>query len=106
MIHESITSVENESEINPLNNKVLTFLALATSIDALAVGVSFAFLNVSILFSIFCIGLTTFVLSLIGILIGKLSGERLKKKAGLFGGIVLMLLGLKILLEHLNILFN
>lgn len=104
MVFDSIKSEENDSQINPLNNKVLIYLSLATSIDALAVGVSFAFLDVSILFSIICIGITTFVLSVIGIYIGKLSGERLKKKAGLFGGFVLMFIGVKILLEHLGII--
>ncbi|MDZ5472382.1 manganese efflux pump MntP family protein [Bacillus sp. 31A1R] len=107
MVIDSINSQEDEgSPINPLNNKVLIYLSLATSIDALAVGVGFAFLNVSILFSIICIGITTFLLSIIGIFIGKLSGERLKKKAGIFGGFVLILIGLKILLEHLGIIFN
>ncbi|WP_102346119.1 manganese efflux pump MntP [Bacillus sp. Marseille-P3661] len=106
MVYDSIKNEENDSYINPLNNKVLLYLSLATSIDALAVGVSFAFLNVSILFSIICIGVTTFVLSIIGIFIGKLSGERLKKKAGLFGGFVLILIGIKILVEHLGIIFN
>jgi len=105
MIFDSIKDGGNNSEINPLNNKVLVYLSLATSIDALAVGVSFAFLDVSILFSIICIGVITFVLSLVGILIGKLSGERLKKKAGLFGGLVLMLIGIKILLEHLGFVY-
>ena len=103
MIYDSLTEVEETRTINPLNNKVLLFLSLATSIDALAVGVTFAFLDVSILFSIISIGIITFILSTLGIIIGKISGERLKKKAELFGGIVLALIGIKILLEHLNV---
>lgn len=105
MVYDSIKSDESDSTINPLNTKVLVSLSIATSIDALAIGVSFAFLDVSIIFSIISIGITTFVLSLIGILIGKLSGEKLKKKAGIFGGFVLILIGIKILLEHLEIIF-
>jgi len=106
MVFDSIKNEDNNSRVNPLDNKVLIYLSIATSVDALAVGVSFAFLDVSILFSIICIGITTFILSIIGIFIGKLSGERLKKKAELFGGIVLMLIGIKILLEHLGLFFT
>ncbi|QOR64835.1 manganese efflux pump [Cytobacillus suaedae] len=106
MIFDSIISDANDTRVNPLNNKVLIYLSLDTSIDALEVGVSFAFLNVSILFSIICIAITTLVLSVIGIYIGKLSGERLKKQAGLFGGFVLMFIGTKILLEHLGFFFK
>lgn len=98
MIFDSFTEVEENQSINPLDHKVLLFLSLATSIDALAVGVTFAFLDVSILFSIISIGIITFILSTLGIIIGKISGERLKKKAELFGGIVLALIGIKILL--------
>lgn len=103
MIYDSFTGAEENQSINPLNNKVLLFLSLATSIDALVVGVTLAFLDVSILFSIICIGIITFTLSTIGIIIGKLSGDKLKKKAELFGGIVLALIGIKILLEHLYV---
>lgn len=80
-------------------------LALATSIDALAVGVSFAFLRVdNILFSVSLIGITTFILSVIGVKIGNVFGLKYKSKAELAGGIVLVLMGIKILLEHLGIL--
>jgi putative Mn2+ efflux pump MntP len=75
-------------------------LAIATSIDALAVGVSFAFLQVRIGPAVVCIGLITLTLSMAGIKLGRLFGDRWKAKAELAGGIVLVLMGIKILLEH------
>lgn len=99
---------EDEEEINKtesrLNIRELFVLAVATSIDALAVGITFAFLDVSILPAITIIGCTTFVLSVIGVFIGNIFGSRYKSKAELAGGIILVLLGVKILLEHLGIL--
>ena len=82
----------------------MLMLAVATSIDALAVGISFAFLKVPILPAIALIGCTTFVLSLIGVWIGNRFGSRFKSKAEVTGGVILILIGLKILLEHLGIL--
>ena len=79
-------------------------LAVATSIDALAVGVTFAFLQVSILPAVCFIGATTFILSCIGIRIGHVFGLKCKSRAELFGGAVLILMGIKILLEHLGVL--
>lgn len=79
-------------------------LAVATSIDALAVGVTFAFLQVSILPAVTFIGLTTFLLSSIGVWVGALFGSKFQSKAELAGGLILILMGLKILLEHLGIL--
>jgi len=79
-------------------------LAIATSIDALAVGVSFAFLSVSIVSAVLFIGITTFTISVVGVKIGNLFGTKYKSKAELAGGIVLILIGIKILLEHLEIL--
>lgn len=78
-------------------------LAVATSIDALAVGVTFAFLQVNIVPAISFIGATTFILSAIGIRIGNIFGAKYKSKAELVGGIVLILMGVKILLEHLGV---
>lgn len=83
--------------------EVLT-LAVATSIDALAVGISFAFLQVEILKVVSVIGVTTFVLSIIGIAVGHMFGSKYEKKATLAGGIILILIGLKILLEHTGII--
>ena len=79
-------------------------LAVATSIDALAVGVTFAFLQFSILPAVCFIGATTFILSCIGIRIGHVFGLKYKSRAELFGGAVLILMGTKILLEHLGVL--
>ena len=96
----------HEGESCPANFTVreLLVLAVATSIDALAVGISFAFLKVPILPAIALIGCTTFVLSLIGVWIGNRFGSRFKSKAEVAGGVILILIGLKILLEHLGIL--
>jgi len=90
-----------EASLNPA--KMLP-LAVATSIDALAVGVSFAFLNVKILPAAASIGITTLVLSMGGVKIGNIFGTRFKSKAELAGGIILVLMGAKILLEHTGIL--
>ncbi len=86
------------------NFKSMLPLAIATSIDALAVGITFAFLQVKIVTAISMIGATTFVLSCIGVIIGNKFGGKYKAKAELTGGIVLILMGIKILIEHtLNI---
>ncbi len=84
--------------------KELLVMAIATSIDALAVGITFAFLKVEIFRAITIIGCTTFALSLVGVFIGNRFGSRYKSKATLAGGVILILIGLKILLEHLGIL--
>ena len=79
-------------------------LAVATSIDALATGVTFAFLHVQIVPAVLFIGLTTFALSALGLKIGNVFGAKYKSRAELFGGVVLILMGVKILLEHLGAL--
>lgn len=84
-----------------LDLKELTVMAFATSVDALAVGISLAFLNVRIVPAVSLIGVTTFALSLLGVWIGNRFGVRFRKKAALAGGIILVLLGVKILIEHL-----
>lgn len=84
--------------------KAMIPLAVATSIDALAAGVTFAFLNVSILPAVTLIGLITFAFSAFGVWVGHRFGARFKSRAELAGGIVLILMGLKILLQHLGIL--
>lgn len=101
MIRESFSEPD---ELNDsFNPKTMLPLAVATSIDALAVGVTLACLNVSILPAISLIGATTFVLSAIGIKIGNVFGAKFKSKAEFVGGAVLILMGTKILLEHLGI---
>ena len=96
---------EEEEEINKtesrLELKELFVLAVATSIDALAMGITFAFLNVAIVPAISIIGCTTFVLSAAGVFIGNIFGSRYKNKAELAGGVILVLLGVKILVAHL-----
>lgn len=88
----------------PIDHKNMFVLAVATSIDALAVGITFAFLNTPIIEAITIIGITTMVLSIIGVIVGNFFGSRYKSKAEFIGGLILVLLGLKILLEHLGIL--
>jgi putative Mn2+ efflux pump MntP len=87
-----------------VNFRELFVLAVATSIDALAAGVTFAFLDTPVLLAATVIGCTTFVISFLGIVIGQTFGVRFRNTAEYFGGAVLMLIGLKILLEHLGIL--
>ena len=87
-----------------LDIKTMFLLAVATSIDALAVGITFAFLKVNIAAAVSFIGITTFIISASGVKIGNIFGTKYKSKAELAGGIILILLGLKILLEHLGIL--
>ena len=82
----------------------MLLLAVATSIDALAVGVTFAFLKVKILPAVSFIGVTTFVLSAVGVRVGAAFGARFRNKAELAGGVILILMGVKILLEHLGVL--
>lgn len=87
-----------------LQLRELFVLAVATSIDALAVGITFAFLKVSILPSVALIGVTTFALSAAGAVVGYRFGAKFKNKAEMAGGVILILIGIKILLEHLGIL--
>ena len=87
-----------------LDIKELLILAIATSIDALAVGISFAFLQVRIAVAITLIGCTTFVLSAAGVCVGHKFGAKYEDKATLAGGIILILIGVKILLEHLGLI--
>ena len=105
MIKESREDDEEESVDASIAFKVMLVLAVATSIDALAVGVTFAFLNVDIIPAITFIGVTTFLFSVVGVKIGNVFGTRYKSKAEFTGGLILVLMGVKILLEHLGILF-
>ncbi len=100
--HGGDDDVPTECERDDFCYKKLTVLAIATSIDALAVGVSFAFLNTSIIPSIIIIGLTTFVLCFFAVFLGKKIGSIFQNYAELFGGIILIVIGLKILIEHLS----
>lgn len=103
MIKEALEK-GSENFDDKVNAKTMVILATATSIDALAIGITFACLRVQILLPIFTIGTITFVLSLIGVKIGNKFGDKYKSKAEFTGGIILILLGIKIVLEHLNII--
>ena len=103
MIKEAVSGKEDEAD-DSFSFKTMLPLAVATSIDALAVGISFAFLGVDIVRAAALIGVTTFALSGVGVVVGNLFGAKYKSKAELAGGIVLILIGVKILLEHLGII--
>lgn len=100
MIREAVKN-EEENLNDSFSPKTMLPLAVATSIDALAVGVTFAFLDVSIVPAVSMIGATTFILSAVGVKIGNVFGAKYKSKAELVGGIVLIAMGVKILIEHL-----
>lgn len=102
MIKESFD--KDEKVDSSMDVKSMLLLAIATSIDALAVGVTFAFLQVQIVPAVSFIGVITFIFSAVGVKIGSLFGTKYKSKAELFGGIVLVLIGIKILLEDIGVL--
>ena len=102
MIRESFTgSKKDEAAKNCLHFPTLLILSLATSIDALAVGISFAFLDITIWFPILMIGLITFVVCFIGVILGNKLGPFFGNKLGVIGGLVLIGIGIEILIEHL-----
>lgn len=103
MIKEAFDS-EDEKNNDKVDFKTMIVLAIATSIDALAIGITFAFFEVNLLLSIFIIGITTFIISIVGVKIGNKFGDKYQNKAEFTGGLILVLLGIKILLEHLGIL--
>lgn len=108
MIYEAIKEWNEEETVEvtdaPLDHKNMLVLAVATSIDALAVGITFAFLGTPIVEAITIIGITTLIISVAGVFIGNFFGNKYKNKAELAGGLILVLLGSKILLEHLGFL--
>ena len=103
MIREALKGEQEELD-DSFTFRTMLPLAIATSIDALAMGVTFAFLQVQIVPAVLFIGVTTFVLSAVGLKVGNVFGAKYKSRAELFGGVVLVLMGIKILLEHLGIL--
>ena len=112
LIREALSKKTENGERGTENLPLSTFrsqlqmfpLAIATSIDALAVGISFACIQVRIWSAILIIGVTTFLFSILGVKIGNVFGSRFEKGAGILGGIILILIGLKILLEHLGVI--
>ena len=103
MIKESKDD-ETEKRNDKVDFKTMIILAIATSIDALAIGVTFAFFEVNIFLSIIIIGIITLILSFLGVIIGNKFGDKFQNKAEFTGGVILIFMGLKILLEHLGIL--
>ena len=104
MVFDALKQEDDDKDDSPFSVREIFLLAIATSIDALAVGITFAFLQTNIWVSIGIIGCTTFLLSAVGVFIGHKFGAKHKNKAELAGGIILILIGLKILLEHLGII--
>ncbi len=104
MIKEGLSKDENKSDAS-FSFKAMLILAVATSIDALAVGITFALLpDVNIIAAVLFIGVTTFIFSACGLKVGNIFGLKYKSKAEIAGGIILILIGLKILLEHLGVI--
>ena len=103
MIREAFGKEEERASAD-LDVKTMFIMAVATSIDALAVGVTFAFLDQNMPLAVSLIGVTTFMLSMLGVKVGNLFGVKYKSKAEFIGGLILILLGAKILLEHLGII--
>lgn len=103
MIKESFNK-EDDKKNDSVDFKNMIVLAIATSIDALAIGITFAFFKINLLLAICIIGVITFGLSLLGVKIGNKFGDKFQNKAEIMGGIILIIIGLKILLEHLGIL--
>jgi len=101
MIYESFKHSGNKPSFNPLHTLTLVGMSLATSIDALIVGISFGFLRYNIWISLLVIGIVTFIISMLGILFGKRTGEWLGKWAEILGGLILIGIGTKILIQHL-----
>ena len=101
MIKESFSKDKNEIKENPFQFMTMLLLAIATSIDALAVGITFAFFEISIFKAITITGLTTFCISIGGVKTGNIFGAKYKSKAEFAGGAALVIIGLKILIEHL-----
>ena len=102
MIREALGKNDEETLDASFDVKAMLPLAVATSIDALAVGVTFAFLDVRIVPAVSCIGAITFLLSMLGVKIGSVFGKRWKSRAELAGGVILIAIGVKILIEHLT----
>ena len=102
MIFEAFKDDLEELNDN-IDFKTMLLLAIATSIDALAIGITFAFFFIFVFFSALIIGTITFILSVIGVIIGSRFGDKFDKTAEIVGGLILIIIGFKILLEHLDI---
>jgi len=101
MIIES-QKTDEDKNIDPLDLKVIISMALATSIDAFAVGISFAIIQVNMILAVLIIGSVTFIASMLGILFGKKTGSHFGQKMEILGGLILIAIGIKIVIEHYN----
>lgn len=101
MIKEALSKDDGECQDDSLRLGDLIMLSIATSIDALAVGITFAFFNVSLLLSVSMIGIITFIICIFGVKVGNVFGEKYKSRAELAGGLILIAMGAKILIDHL-----
>jgi len=101
MIHESFKLEDDKKKLNPADIHILLILSFATSIDAFAVGFTFALLHMAILMPVVTIGVITFIMSLTGVYLGQKFGDMFSKQMEITGGVILILMGLKILTEHL-----
>ena len=101
LLREGLSKKDEEEKVKELGIKMLFLQGVATSIDALAVGISFASLRVNIVYAVLSIGVITTMLSIIGVLIGKKFGDLLNNKASILGGIILISIGIKIFVEHM-----
>lgn len=102
MIYESYKTNPEARTFNPLDIKVMIGMAIATSIDALIVGFSFGLLNFKILISVGIIGIVTYIVAMLGMLFGKKIGARMGQRMEILGGLMLIIIGIKILIEHLS----
>jgi putative Mn2+ efflux pump MntP len=101
MIRQALTSEDDDDTRFVLTRRELLVLAVATSIDALAVGISFALIDIDVVQAVLLIGLTTFVLSFGGVVLGQRAGARFRRPAEVLGGVILLVIGARILVEHL-----
>ena len=104
MLKEAFGKRGEENQNDRVDFKTMSILAIATSIDALAVGITFAFLKVNMMLATLMIGIVTFVICVIGVKIGNKFGDQYERKAEVVGGLILIFMGIKILLEHLGII--
>lgn len=102
MLIESQKNTEDKN-IDPLNTRIIITMAIATSIDALAVGISFAIVKVNMILAVITIGSVTFIASMLGILFGKKTGSHLGQRMEIIGGLILIAIGVKIVIEHYSV---
>ena len=103
LIYDGLSNSPNKSDINIKNNMLLVGMSIATSIDAMIIGVGFGLIEINIWLAMLIIGITTFIFSIVGVFVGEKIGNKINNGIEIFGGLVLTAIGLKILLEHIYI---